>query len=152
MLDIQITTTITTDQEKIKKFSDPKWPQLENALSLWVDNALNTKQDIDGNILKGAFRFLAESNTFISDFLGKTELYDLAFLNDDYFVLSKHGDQARKGQRRYFVMGREGVVSGLTWHEVLDQMFNIYRSSSRFIFFLVIAVVIISVILAWSLL
>jgi hypothetical protein len=107
---------------------------------------------IDGNIQKGAWRFLAESNTFITDFLGKTELYDLAFLNDDYFVLSKHGDQARKGQRRYFVMGREGVVSGLIWHEVLDQMFNIYRSSSKFIFFLVIAVAIVAVILAYSLL
>ncbi|CAB5358695.1 unnamed protein product [Rhizophagus irregularis] len=30
----------------------PKWPQLEGALGLWVNNALNTKQDIDGNILK----------------------------------------------------------------------------------------------------
>jgi len=43
---------ISGDQGKIKKFRGPKWPQLENALSLWVDNALNTKQDIDGNILK----------------------------------------------------------------------------------------------------
>src|SRR5215471_12585558 len=43
---------ISEDQGNIKKFRGPKWPQLEGALSLWVDNALNTKQDIDGNILK----------------------------------------------------------------------------------------------------
>src|SRR5437762_5026420 len=43
---------ISGDQGKIKKFRGPKWPQLENALGLWVDNALNTRQDIDGNILK----------------------------------------------------------------------------------------------------
>ncbi|CAG8756593.1 14791_t:CDS:2 [Rhizophagus irregularis] len=39
--------SITESQGSIKKFRGPKWPQLENALSLWVDNALNTKQDID---------------------------------------------------------------------------------------------------------
>jgi hypothetical protein len=107
---------------------------------------------IDGNIQRGAWRFLPESNTFIIEMMGRSELYDLAFLNEDYFVLMKHGDQARRGQRRYFVLGREGVVSGLTWHEVVDQMFNIYRSSSRFIVFLVIAVVFVSIILAYSLL
>ncbi|GBB84041.1 hypothetical protein RclHR1_10690004 [Rhizophagus clarus] len=40
--------TITESQENIKKFRGPKWPQLEDALGLWIDNALNTKQDIDG--------------------------------------------------------------------------------------------------------
>ncbi|GET50331.1 hypothetical protein GLOIN_2v1762092 [Rhizophagus irregularis DAOM 181602=DAOM 197198] len=44
--------TITESKENTKKFRRPKWPQLEGALGLWVDNALNTKQDIDGNILK----------------------------------------------------------------------------------------------------
>ncbi|CAB5386425.1 unnamed protein product [Rhizophagus irregularis] len=42
--------TISEEQRKIKKFYGPKWPLLENALSLWVDNALNTKQDIDDEI------------------------------------------------------------------------------------------------------
>ncbi|CAG8503726.1 1214_t:CDS:2 [Funneliformis mosseae] len=39
-------------QGSVKKFCDPKWPQLKDALGLWVDNAFNTKQDINGNILK----------------------------------------------------------------------------------------------------
>ncbi|CAI2190434.1 8469_t:CDS:2, partial [Funneliformis geosporum] len=38
---------ISEGQGNVKKFRDPKWPQLEKALSIWVDNALNTKQDID---------------------------------------------------------------------------------------------------------
>src|SRR5687767_9767108 len=50
---------ISGDQGNIKKFRGPKWPQLENALSLWVENALNTKQDIDGNILKTKANFFA---------------------------------------------------------------------------------------------
>ncbi|CAB5390079.1 unnamed protein product [Rhizophagus irregularis] len=44
--------TITESQENTKKFHRSKWLQLEGALGLWVDNALNTKQDIDSNILK----------------------------------------------------------------------------------------------------
>ncbi|CAB5335269.1 unnamed protein product [Rhizophagus irregularis] len=43
------------------------WPQLEDALGLWVDNALNTKQDIDGNILKMKASYFAEQFS-IEDF------------------------------------------------------------------------------------
>ncbi|PKC04711.1 hypothetical protein RhiirA5_260759, partial [Rhizophagus irregularis] len=51
---------ISGDKGSVKKFRGPKWPQLEKALGLWVDNALNTKQDIDGNILKTKAVFFAE--------------------------------------------------------------------------------------------
>ncbi|CAB4419054.1 unnamed protein product [Rhizophagus irregularis] len=51
---------ISGDQGSIKKFRGPKWPRLEQALGLWVDNALNTRQDIDGNILKVKAAFFAE--------------------------------------------------------------------------------------------
>ncbi|CAG8698801.1 15144_t:CDS:2, partial [Funneliformis mosseae] len=43
---------ISEGQGNVKKFRNPKWPQLEKELSIWVDNALNIKQDIDDNILK----------------------------------------------------------------------------------------------------
>ncbi|CAB4495022.1 unnamed protein product [Rhizophagus irregularis] len=59
--------TITESQENVKKFHGPKWPQLEDALGLWVDNALNTKQDIDGNILKMKASYFAEQFS-IEDF------------------------------------------------------------------------------------
>ncbi|UZO17993.1 uncharacterized protein OCT59_009321 [Rhizophagus irregularis] len=51
---------ISGDKGSVKKFRGPKWPQLEKALGLWVDNALNMKQDIDGNILKTKAVFFAE--------------------------------------------------------------------------------------------
>ena len=58
---------ISGDQGNVKKFRGPKWPQLESALSLWVDSALNTKQDIDGNILKTKASFFARQFS-IEDF------------------------------------------------------------------------------------
>jgi hypothetical protein len=105
---------------------------------------------IDGNIQKGAWRFLAENNTFITEILGKNELYDLAFLNQDFFILMKHGDQHRKGQRKYFVMGREGVVAGLTWREVVEMLFNLYRDNSQFMRLIFGAVVVAGIIIAFS--
>ncbi len=107
---------------------------------------------VDGNIQKGAWRFMPENNSFILDYMGRSELYDLAFLNPDFFILRKHGDQARKGQKRYFLLGREGNVRGLTWREVMELLFNIYRSSSNFIVLVVVVAVICIAIITWSLL
>ena len=58
---------ILESQGSVKKFRGPKWPQLEDALSLWVDNALNTKQDIDGSILKTKADYFANQFS-IEDF------------------------------------------------------------------------------------
>ena len=75
---------ISGDQGNIKKFRGPKWPQLEGALSLWVDNALNSKQDINGNILKVKVTFFAErfsiedfhqSDGWLSGFKKRHELH-----------------------------------------------------------------------------
>jgi len=59
--------SISESQENVKKFRGPKWPQLEDALGLWVDNALNTKQDINGNILKTKASYFANQLS-IEDF------------------------------------------------------------------------------------
>ncbi len=59
--------SISEGQESVKKFRGLKWPQLEDALSIWVDNALNTRQDIDGNILKTKASYFARQFS-IEDF------------------------------------------------------------------------------------
>ena len=51
----------------MKRFRAPKWPRLENALSLWVNNALNAQQDITGNILKEKAIYFANQFS-INDF------------------------------------------------------------------------------------
>ncbi|CAJ0765416.1 16353_t:CDS:2 [Entrophospora sp. SA101] len=50
---------ITIEQNDLKKFRRSKWPQLEGALNIWVNNALNAQtQDITGNILKEKATYL----------------------------------------------------------------------------------------------
>ena len=103
---------------------------------------------IDGDIYKGSWRVFEKSNTMIIEQMAggsvaKSELYDLAFLSKDFFILKKHGDQTRKGNRKYFVMGRESVVRNLEWRDVVELLFNNYRSGNSSFTFIAVAVAII---------
>jgi hypothetical protein len=100
---------------------------------------------IDGDITKGTWRYLKESNTFIVDYGGKSQLFDLVFLNGDFFILSKHGDQERKGRSKHFVYINESTVGGrgLDWRNAMEELFNIYRQSSRFSIALIVIMAIV---------
>jgi len=110
---------------------------------------------IDGNISKGAWRRLDKSNTLIIEqtvdgAVVKSELFDLAFLNKDFFILLKHGDQKRKGKNKYFVMGREAIVKKLEWREVMELLFNRYRTNSQYMWAAAILVLIVVAIILFS--
>lgn len=110
---------------------------------------------IDGNIHRGVWRKLDQSNTLILEQTAgstvvKSELYDLAFLNKDFFILKKHGDQKRKGFKKYFVMGRENYIRGLEWKDVVELLFNRYRNNRQWIFFVVFIVIVIAVVVFFS--
>jgi len=110
---------------------------------------------IDGNITGGAWKILDKSNTFIIErqvggSVITSELFDLAFLNKDFFILRKHGDQRRKGSKKYFVLARESAVRGLEWRDVMELLFNRYRNNSRYIIGMVLLVVFVLAVLAYS--
>ncbi|CAB4425968.1 unnamed protein product [Rhizophagus irregularis] len=113
---------ISGDQRKIKKFRGPKWPQLESALSLWVDNALNTKQNIDGNIIKIKANFFA--NKFSIEDFHQSEGWLGGFKK-------RHGLRQYKKQR-LFVQNRieaydnvqDGLVSELADYSIYDALQN----------------------------
>ncbi len=112
---------------------------------------------IDGNISNGKWRRLEKSNTLIVEQAAggtvvKSELYDLAFLNKDFFILRKHGDQKRKGQPKYRVLCNEAVVKDLEWREIMDKLFNNYRNNSQFIFFMAVVIITVVGVLVFSLL
>ncbi|MFK7808746.1 MAG: hypothetical protein AB8F74_13165 [Saprospiraceae bacterium] len=111
---------------------------------------------IDGNISKGDWKVLDKSNTLIIEMeaggaIIKSELFDLAFLNKDFFILKKHGNQKRKGRQKYLVLGREAVVKNLEWRQVMDKLFSNYKNNSQFLVFMAVIALIIAAVLAFSL-
>lgn len=102
---------------------------------------------LDGDISKGAWRYLKDSNTFIIDYGGRSQLFDLVFLNSDFFILKKHGDQERKGKQKYYVYGNERSVGRLDWRNAMEYLYNIYRTNSRFSLLLFLAIFLIVAIL-----
>ena len=105
---------------------------------------------IDGDVTKGTWKYLKDSNTFIVEYGGKSSLFDLVFLNGDFFILKKHGDQARKGKQKYFVYGNEKSTSKLEWRNAMEKLYNIYRENSRFSIWLFVIIGIIIFVLYYS--
>lgn len=105
----------------------------------------------EGDIDSARWNTLPNSNTLLLEGKRK-EFFDLAFLNQDFLVLRKHGDQQKKGMRKYFVLGREAVVSRLEWRDMMELMFNLYRGNSKLAVYLAVFAVIIAAIIIFSIL
>ncbi len=89
---------------------------------------------LDGNVVKGTWKRLNQDNTLIIELSGKSELFDLRFLNPDFMILSKHGDQARIGKRKYFCLIHEKAAKAggreMDWRNLMEKLFNIWRDNS----------------------
>lgn len=106
---------------------------------------------IDGNLMKGTWRQLGQENALIVEMSGNSELFDLRFLTAEFMVLTKHGDQARKGLRRFFMLVHEPVAKSrsgvaLDWRNMMEKLFNVWRENSlsigAWIFFLAVLAII----------
>lgn len=94
----------------------------------------------DGDVQKGSWRYLRGGNKFlITDEDDESILYDLAFLDGQFFILKKHGDQARLGQRKYFVMAVEGLGK-YEWRDLMELLFK--KSQSNISFYILIGIAI----------
>ena len=85
---------------------------------------------IDGNLETGSWAQLGAENALILQMGVRKELFDLRFLNREFLILTKHGDQARKGLPRYFVLVHEPLARRLDWRNLMEKLFNIWRENS----------------------
>lgn len=79
----------------------------------------------NGDVVRGNWRYMPDTNKILIEAGNTNELYDLAYLDANFFILKKSG----KG--KYFAMGREGYVDGLEWRDYVELLFNTYRSRHR---------------------
>jgi hypothetical protein len=122
----------------VKLYTNKRWREIrdtdtfhEVVLHIFMPNG-EYMVVIDGDISKGIWQYLPETNTFILDYGGKSQLFELTFLNADFFILQKHGDQGRKGKEKYRVYGTEKMVKKLDWRACMEELYNIYRNNSKF--------------------
>lgn len=87
----------------------------------------------NGDVEVGEWRYLSSSNKLMVNLEDDTELYDLAFLDPEFFILSKHGDNKKLGRPEYLVMLHERVGKKLVWRDVLEKLFNKYRNNNSFL-------------------
>ncbi|MFN0217026.1 MAG: hypothetical protein ACKVT2_22440 [Saprospiraceae bacterium] len=100
---------------------------------------------LDGNLENGTWQQLGEENALILQIGVRKELFDLRFLNKEFMVLTKHGDQARKGLPRFVMLAHEPITKNragveLDWRNIMEKFFNVWRENSlsiwAWIFFL----------------
>ena len=104
---------------------------------------------LDGDINSGTWT--NSIGGFIIKYADKHELYERVFLNDNFFILKKHGDHSVKGQRKYFFMARESIARRREWVDLLDLMYEIYKGNANYIIIVVLVLVVIAVIVFFSL-
>jgi len=99
---------------------------------------------LDGNLENGSWQQLGDENALILQMGVRKELFDLRFLNEQFMILTKHGDQARKGLPRFVMLAHEPITRGrsgeLDWRNIMEKLFNVWRENSlsiaAWIFFL----------------
>lgn len=119
----------------------------ETVLHIFKDNG-EYLRILDGDIHSGSW----EQNIggFIIKFASRHELYEKVFLNENFFVLQKHGDQTLRGQRKYFFLAREKVAADKSWDELLKTMFEVHKGNVNYLFLVGVVVLVIVMIIYLS--
>jgi len=89
-------------------------------------------RSVDGDVSGGSWRYMERSNKLLIEHSGGAELYDLAFLDGKFFILDKHGDQERLGQRKYTVLIHEPLGKRLEWRDAMEYLYNSYRNKNTY--------------------
>ncbi len=99
----------------------------------------------DGDLELGKWRSIPGNKFMIINELDedalemKGQLYDLSFLDGQFFILKKHGDHARLSNRKYFMMVTESL-SRMEWRDLMEVLFRKSQSNVSFYILITIAV------------
>ena len=135
-------------------FLDTRWLEVRDDVN-FQENVLHIFQEdgtylhiLDGDISKGNWE--NSVGGLIVKHGDKHQLFECVFLNDDFFILKKHGSAALRGQRKYFFMVREGFSNGHEWHELIEMMFRVYRSNTFYYLMVLFVVITVIILVAFS--
>jgi len=102
----------------------------------------------NGNVSEGEWRYLESSNKLMITLGEVSELYDLAFLDPEFFILSKHGNNVKLGRSEYFVMLNERVGRKLEWNDAMAKLFNKYRNNNSWLITITVIILLLIAVIA----
>lgn len=86
---------------------------------------------LDGDISTGKWE--NDLNGLVLQFGRDHELYELVFLNANFFILTKHGEHNAKGPgRQYLFLASEGYARSLEWPQLLEILYAYYKDNSSY--------------------
>lgn len=99
----------------------------------------------NGVMTKRSWRLVG--GAFVLDEGRNTILYDIKFMNDTFLVLKQHGTNTKN----YFVLGDEKFVNKINydWYNAMEELYNVYRHSSRFSLWLFVLIFFVIMFLAY---
>ena len=77
---------------------------------------------INGNVQAGHWRHLQSNKLLIEKNLGQhtdSELYNMLYMNEDFFILGKPGDQRALGKSKYLVLIRDHKIGNADWRTAM---------------------------------
>lgn len=136
-------------------YTEKRWREVRDDVN-FQENILHVFKEggtylriLEGDISTGNWELGLDG--FILKFAGKNELYELTFLNEDFLILQKHGDQTSRGHKKYFFLAREGAANNKEWMDLLEVMFELYKGNSSYIGVVVLILLVAAIILFFSL-
>lgn len=103
---------------------------------------------LDGDISTGSWGL--DLGGFILKF-GGHELYELVFLNENFFILKKHGKRSGKQQQGYLVFVKESVAKRREWTEVLEILYKLYQTDGNYLLIIFLVLSLIGLVMFFSL-
>lgn len=105
---------------------------------------------LDGDISSGVWE--NELGGIILKINGRHELYERTFLNEEFFILKKHGDHSIKGlASKYFFLTREPLGKRYEWPQLLSILYAVYQSNTHFRIIVFVLVALLFIVLFFTL-
>ena len=83
----------------------------------------------DGEISSESYEIVNPKRIIVGDSVYRNSyLYNLAFLDEDFLILQRHGNQENL-KRKYLFFCREAIGAKLSWSEALERLVDKYRNS-----------------------
>lgn len=99
---------------------------------------------VNGEVSFGYWRKMNQAKKLLIE-NGEGKLYELAFLDANFFILKKHGDNSPLGKSKYLFLVKEEVSKKLEWRDAIELLHRSYRNGNgnlSYVIFIILAILV----------